>query len=86
MVEALDFFVSKPKAEIKKIAFEFGTLGMTGIDPSKNNYDVPSIDKKMSGFQALAYYYVSWAVGIPEMLPQLGMPFDKEYEIAQQAL
>lgn len=86
MVGALEFFSTKTKEEIKKIAFEFATLGMTGIDPSKENYDVPSIDKKMSGYQALAYYYVSWAVGIPEMLSELGLPFDKEFELAKKAL
>lgn len=86
MVGALKFFENFPKEEIKKIAFEFATLGMTGIDPKKSNYDVPSINKKMSGYQALSYYYVSWALAIPEMLSQLGMPFDEEYNLAQQAL
>ncbi|WP_019038357.1 tetratricopeptide repeat protein [Psychroflexus tropicus] len=86
MVGALDFFNSRSKEDIKKIAFEFATLGMTGIDPSKGNYEVPSINKKMSGYQALAYYYVSWALGIPEMLSDLGMPFQEEYELAKKAL
>ena len=61
---------------------EFATLGMTGINPKKENYEVPSIPKKMTGYQALAYYYVSWAIGIPEMLDKLQMPFDKEYKLA----
>lgn len=52
---------------------------MTGIDPKKKNYEVPSLDKTMSGYQTLAYYYVSWAIAIPEMLSQLQLPFDKEY-------
>ena len=38
----------------------------------------------MTGYQALAYYYVSWAIGIPEMLSQLGMSFDKEYALAKE--
>lgn len=85
MVGALEFFKSKSKEEIKKIAFEFATLGMAGIDPQKGNYDVPSIKKQMSGYQALSYYYVSWALAIPEMLSKLEMPFYKEYDLAQQA-
>ncbi|TKS57405.1 tetratricopeptide repeat protein [Mesohalobacter halotolerans] len=86
MVSALDFFKNFSKEEIKKIAFEFATLGMTGIDPKKTNYEVPSINKKMSGYQALSYYYVSWALAIPEMLSKLGMPFDEEFDLAQQAI
>ena len=38
--------------------------------------------KKITGYQAIAYYYVSWAIGIPEMLDKLQMPFDKEYKLA----
>ena len=57
---------------------------MAGIDPKKKNYEVASIPKKMSGYQALALYYVSWVIGMPEMLSQLGMPFDKEYKLAKE--
>jgi hypothetical protein len=35
-----------------------------------------------SDYDLLAYYYVSWAKAIPEMLSMLQMPFDKEYELA----
>lgn len=68
--------------KIKSIAFEFAKLGMSGIDPKKNNYSVPSINKNMSGYQALAFYYVTWALAIPEHLAELQLPFDKEYEMA----
>lgn len=85
MIEALDFFEGKGKEEIKKIAFELATLGMAGIDPNKEGYTIPSVrNKKMSGYQTLSFYYVSWALGIPEMLNQLQMPFDKEYKLATQ--
>jgi hypothetical protein len=39
-------------------------------------------NKVFSGYQILAYYYVSWALAIPEMLSQLQLPYDKEYELA----
>lgn len=68
-----------------QIAFEFATLGMSGIDPSQDCYSIPAIkDKKFSGYQTLVYYYVSWAIAIPEMLSQLQMPFGKEYELANK--
>ncbi|WP_282055665.1 tetratricopeptide repeat protein [Maribacter luteus] len=87
MVGALEFYRNMTKDQVKKIAFEFATLGMSGIDPEKDNYEVPSIpNKKFTGYKALAFYYTSWALGIPEMLSQLQMPFDKEYEVANSFL
>ena len=85
MVGALEFFKPMEQPKVKELAFEFATLGMSGIDPKKDGYSIPSIkNKKLTGYQALSYYYVSWALAIPEMLAQLQMPFDKEYELAQQ--
>ena len=82
--KALEDFIKENCFEFKSIAFEFAKLGMAGIDPKKDNYIVPSIDKKMTGYQALAYYYVSWALAIPEHLAELQMPFEREYEVAQK--
>lgn len=85
MVGAIEFFKPLAKPKVKELAFEFANLGMSGIDPKKDGYSVPSIkNKSFTGYQALAYYYVSWALAIPEMLAQLQMPFDKEYELAKQ--
>jgi tetratricopeptide (TPR) repeat protein len=85
MVGAIEFFSSMSNSKIKALAFEFATLGMSGIDPKKDGYTIPSIkNKSFSGYKALAYYYVSWAIGIPEMLAQLQMPFDKEFEMAKK--
>ena len=39
-------------------------------------------NKTFSGYQILAYYYVSWAIAMPEMLAQLQLPFDEEYKLA----
>ena len=85
MVGAIEFFKPMAKPKVKELAFEFATLGTSGIDPKKDGYSIPSFQKKFfTGYQALAYYYVSWAIAIPEMLAKLQMPFDKEYELAKQ--
>jgi len=85
MADALGFFERLPQEEIKKIAFEIAHIGMTGIDPKKSGYKIPSIrGSSFSGYKTLAYYYVSWALAVPEMLSQLQMPFENEYKIAKQ--
>lgn len=83
MVEALEFFNGMPKEEIKKIAFEIAMQGTQGYSPDKQNYRISSIEgKKFSGYHILAYYYVSWALAVPEMLSQLQLPYDEEYKLA----
>ncbi len=80
-----NIFINQPPDEIKKIAFEIATIGMGGIDPNKEHgYEIPSIPaSKFSGYKTLAYYYVRWALSMPEMLKSLQMPFDTEYELAK---
>ena len=47
------------------------------------SYTVPLMPgKSFSGYQVLAYYYVSWAKAFPEYLEQLELPFAKVYEFA----
>jgi Flp pilus assembly protein TadD len=83
MVDALKFFENKPAEEIKKIAFEIATQGTQGYRPDKTDYRISSISgKTFSGYHILAYYYVSWALAIPEMLTQLQLPYDDEYKMA----
>jgi tetratricopeptide (TPR) repeat protein len=83
MVDAINYFSKLQTAKIKEIAFEIATLGTAGIDPNKKNYSIPSIKgSNFSGYKMLAYYYVSWAISIPEMVKSLQLPFDKEYELA----
>jgi len=84
MVEALRFFEGKGLERIKEIAFEIAMLGTQGIKPENKDYRISAMpSKKLTGFQVLAYYYVSWAIAIPEMLEQLEMPYAREYELAQ---
>ncbi len=42
---------------------------------SKNRY---------SDNQILAFYYVSWAVAMPEQVEHLGLDFGKEFEMAMK--
>ncbi|MCH8535023.1 MAG: hypothetical protein LAT51_08150 [Flavobacteriaceae bacterium] len=82
--ELLDLKDSDDQALEANCLRDFATLGMAGIDPKKDNYSVSSIDKKMSGYQALAFYYVSWALAVPEHLEELNMPFEREYEVVKK--
>lgn len=83
MVGALEYFSTLNLETVKEIAFEVATFGQTGIDPKKQGYRLNKIPGvKFSGYKLLAYYYVSWAKAIPEMLPHLKMPFDGEYQLA----
>jgi hypothetical protein len=84
MVEALQFFEPLPIQEIRNIAMEIATLGTRGINPGDGSkYSVNSIaNKSFSGFQLLAFYYVSWKLAIPEMVDKLNMPYANEFEAA----
>ncbi|MCH7410182.1 tetratricopeptide repeat protein [Belliella sp. DSM 111904] len=85
MVGALDYFKNMSKEKIKEIAFEIAMLGRTGINPQKKGYKLNLIpNTSFSGYNLLAYYYVSWAIAMPEVLPDLQIPFDKEFELARQ--
>jgi len=83
MASALQYFEGMPQEDVKKIAMDIATVGMTGIDPKKKNYHIPSIPgSSFSGYKTMAYYYVSWSLAIPHMVRQLGLPFEREYELA----
>lgn len=85
MVGALGFFNNMSKDKIKEIAFEIAMLGRLGFNENENNYRVNSIpNKSFTMYQILSYYYVSWALSIPEMLSQIQLPFDKEFELAKK--
>ena len=68
-----------------EIAYEIAFLGVSGIDPHKKGYHVASIpNKEFNGYQLFAYYYVSWAIAMPEKLETLNLPFKKAYSLALQ--
>jgi len=85
MVDALQYFKNLDDSAINRIAIEIANIGVNGIRPESKNYTVPSIKgKRFSGYHLLAYYYVSWAHAIPDMLNSLSLPFDNEYEMAME--
>jgi hypothetical protein len=86
MVGALQYFENKSNDEIKGIAFEIAMLGCGGISPQqKNGYKVNSIpEKDFGGYELLAFYYVSWAIAIPEQLNALNLPFKEAYKMAKE--
>jgi len=85
MVDALQYFSKLSTSQIKEIALQIALIGTQGISPEKSNYIIPSIKgKQFSGYNLLAYYYVSWKLAIPEMLESLHLPYDGEYQLAKQ--
>jgi hypothetical protein len=86
MVEALQFFKSMPREKIKEIAFEIAMQGAHGYNPELK-YRLNLIPNKVfSGYQILAFYYVSWALAMPEALDELQMPFQTEFETAKKLI
>jgi len=85
MVDALRFYREKEEAEIQETATELAMLGRTGIDPKKESYKLSFIKgNKVSGSKVLAYMYVAFSLSLPELLQQLELPFEKEYELAKK--
>jgi len=80
MVQALEYFDGKPAAEVKKIAYDAAMLGVSGISPEKGGYFLPSVPgKEFSGYEMLAWYYVSWAISAPDAVDKLNLPFSAAY-------
>ena len=86
MVGALEYFEGLLPEDIEKIAFECALVGQNGISPAqKSGYKLNNIPgKDFSGYELLAYYYVSWAISHPEMLDKLQLPFADAYSMAKQ--
>jgi hypothetical protein len=87
MVDAIKFFRKLDDPRIQEIAMELAILGNTGIDPNKQGYKVSfQKEKGFSGQKVLAYMYVSIALSLPDLLAELKMPFEKEYDLAKNYL
>jgi Flp pilus assembly protein TadD len=85
MVEALHYFKNLTDSEVNDIAIQIGPMCGEGINPNAEGYTIPLIaGKTFTGYQVLAYYYVSWAKAFPDYLQQLQLPFEKEYEFARE--
>ena len=76
MQAALNYFKDLPLKKIKEIAFEIAMKGTEGYNPKRTDYTIDLIpDKQFSGYQILAWYYVSWSLAIPEAVSQLGLNY-----------
>ena len=86
MVGALEYFEGLLPEDIEKVAFECAMVGQNGISPAqKSGYKLNNVPgKDFSGYELLAYYYVSWAISHPEMLDKLQLPFADAYSMAKQ--
>ncbi len=85
MLSALRYFERLYPREIKRIAYDIAMLGTMGVDSNKSGYKIDSIiGKEFSGYELLAYYYVSWAQVFPNELKAQDLPFTKAYELALQ--
>jgi len=84
MVSALQYFDGMPKSKIKEIAIEIAMIGTQGINPApEHTYKVTSIPgKEFSGYNLLAFYFVSWKLAIPDMVKDLNLPYEDEYNSA----
>lgn len=84
MVEAIKLFESQSIAAVKKLALEIAMQGAMGYAPAKEGYKFsPFKDRNFSGWHILAFYYVSFAIALPELLPKLELPYEKEYALAK---
>jgi len=73
-----------PKGKVKEIALEIAQAGIHGTDSNKDGYKLAHVPGKVfSGYHIMAYYYVSWAITMPEVVGSLGLEFDREYKIAK---
>ena len=84
MIEALKYFEGLSIDKIKTIAFEIAMQGTNGYHPEKNGYKIDLIPNiEFTGYQILAYYYVSFALAAPEVLMELKLPYHEEYLLAK---
>ena len=86
MLAAMQRFDKMTPEEVKSAACEIATLGTHGIATDKDSHytlkTIPDVD--FTGYNLLAYYYVSWARAFPEHLAKVGLPFDDAYALAMQ--
>ena len=76
-----------PLESVKSLGMEIALLGRTGISPAKS-YRLEHFPNRgeIPGCEVLAYYYVSWAMAIPEKLDCLNLPYKKAYAAAMSVV
>jgi len=64
---------------------DIAMVGANGIAPEKVGYTVKSVPgQSFTGNRLLAWYYVSFALSLPAILPKLGLPFVAEWAWAKE--
>ena len=85
MLDAREYFDKLSQPEIQAIAMEIAMVGANGIGPEKSGYTVKSVPgQSFTGNRLLAWYYVSFALSLPAILPKLGLPFAAEWAWAKE--
>ena len=76
-----------PLESVKSLGMEIALLGATGLSPNKS-YRLKHFPNRgeIPGREVLAYYYVSWAMAIPEKLDLLNLPYKKAYAAAMSVI
>lgn len=83
MINAMNYFNRHPAIHAYNVLVQIATIGLNGINPDHKGYKVSLIpDREFSGYQLLAYYYITCLRSRPDMLRQLQLPYDKEYSCA----
>jgi len=61
-------------------------LGRTGIDPSSaDTYTLHHVpNQTFSGYRMLSWMYVAWSLTAPQIIPEMQLPYEKEYAAAQR--
>lgn len=79
---ALEKIASMSDQEVKQIALEIATAGMSGINPNDagKRYRLKSLDGEFSGLQLLSWMYVTWKRFRPDA--DIGFDLSKEYAAA----
>ena len=86
MTQALKYFTSLDDEKIKNIGYEIAELGRTGIDPSSaDTYTLHHVpNQTFSGYRLLSWMYVAWSLTAPQIIPEMQLPYEKEYAAAQR--
>jgi hypothetical protein len=73
-----------PPEKVKSLAYEFAMYAMQGFSTNVGSeYSLAGIPgKTFSGHQYLAWCYVSWALGMPDIKDKLGLPYEIEWEMS----
>lgn len=85
MVSAIQYLKKQQDNVVNDIALDVAQTGMYGISPEKDGYTIKQLPgKTFSGYQLLAWFYVSWAMAKPHMLAELKLPYGREYDLARK--